>query len=497
MNKRSDSQAYNGSYDPDWNDFGPEGGTADWGNAQTGTRHQDREEFWGDPGSNEDWSDFEEHDMPFAPASSRPLPAHRRAGAWTRVLAILLALVLLGGLGAFLLPRLKAQPRPQITPAQPAVTPSAVTTPVPTLRPVSTPSPTAKPALTPAPTSPPGPDPTPQPSLAPVDLSGFFYYRSTLSAEEQAVYDAICHTVEAQEEMTEDLRLPDEGRAHQIFDLVLRDRPEYFWVDGSSSSSYYRDGESFVVDFYPNYSMDRQQRDAMQQTVDQICAQLQGRFGSASDYEKIKGVYEYLIDSSVYGDDGLDYSMCGILIHHRGVCNSYAKATQYLLQQLGIRALYVSGYGEGEAHAWNIVLADGAWYQIDTTWGDPITDDGSNQKNFVYFCLTDEEMLRNHQPDGSYSYPVCTATAANWYRREGRWMEQYDEQWLLELMRRDLAESGVVRFRCANEGIYRQAYRSLFENSGLFALLDQMGLQYQYTAYSCDDLFQAVSFSIS
>lgn len=487
MNKRPNIQSYSGTYDSDWNDFGPDEELPGWGSAQTETGRAVQEESWGETGSNADWNDFEEHDLPFASAPPQALPARRRPG--TRVLAILLALVLLGGLGAFLLPRLKLQsaPRPSFSAPEP------VSTPVPTLRPAASPAPTLRPTATPAPT----PAPTQQPSLAPVDPSGFFYYRSTLSAEEQAVYDAICRTVETQEEKTEGLRLSGENRVHEIFELVMRDRPEYFWLDGSSSSSYFPDGNGYVVDFFPSYAMDRQQRDAMQQSVDQICGQLQGRFGSASDYEKVKGVYEYLIDSSVYGDDALDYSMCGILLHHRGVCNSYAKATQYLLQQLGIRALYVSGTGSGEAHAWNIVLVDGAWYQLDTTWGDPVTDDGSQQKSFIYFCLTDEEMLRDHRLDEKYPCPECTATGANWFRREGRWMEQYDEQWLLELMRRDLSGGGEVRFRCADEALYRQVFHMLFEKNGLFSLLNQLGIDVHYTEYSNDDMFQAISFSVS
>ena len=443
MNKRPDLQSYNGAYDSDWNDFGPAEEIPDWTQAQPGGKAPAREEYWGDPGSNEDWNDFEEHELPFAPDPSRTLPRQRRTGRGAGILAILLALALTAGLGTILLPRLKAQPRPQVSPTLPLTTAAPVVTPAPTRPPTATPAPTAQPTAAPAPS----PAPTPQPAAAPIDPNGFFYYRSGLSAEDQAVYDAICRTVEAQEEKTVGLRLSDEGRAHQIFDLVLRDRPEYFWVKGSSNTTYFREGDAYVVDFYPDYSMDRQQREAMQQTVDRICGQLQGRFGAASDYEKVKGVYEYLIDGSVYGDDALDYSMCGILVHHRGVCNSYAKATQYLLQQLGIRCLFVSGYGGGDSHAWNIVLVDGDWYQLDTTWGDPIMDDGSQQKSFVYFCLTDEEMLRDHQPDRSYDYPGCTATAANWYRREGRWMERYDEQWLLELMGRDLPGGGEVRFR--------------------------------------------------
>ena len=76
-------------------------------------------------------------------------------------------------------------------------------------------------------------------------------------------------------------------------------------------------------------------------------------------------------------------------------------------------------------------------------------------------------------------------------------MEQYDEQWLLELMRRDLSGGGEVRFRCADEALYRQVFHMLFEKNGLFSLLNQLGIDVHYTEYSNDDMFQAISFSVS
>lgn len=58
-----------------------------------------------------------------------------------------------------------------------------------------------------------------------------------------------------------------------------------------------------------------------------------------------------------------------------GVCANYAQTTKWLLDGLGITNFLATCIG----HVWNQVKIDGKWYNIDTTWGDPINqweDDG-------------------------------------------------------------------------------------------------------------------------
>ena len=168
------------------------------------------------------------------------------------------------------------------------------------------------------------------------------------------------------------------------------------------------------------------------QSIDQATAQIeqmknqiiQNRTGNT--YEDVKMVHDYLVDNISY-DSSLSkqniYNIYGALVNRECVCEGYARAFKYLLDELNIPCVMVIGtgtnsQGETENHAWNYVQLNGNWYAVDTTWDDPVVIGGetaSEESRYKYFLVGREVIDQDHSPSGQFteggkifSYPNVT-----------------------------------------------------------------------------------------
>lgn len=132
------------------------------------------------------------------------------------------------------------------------------------------------------------------------------------------------------------------------------------------------------------------------------------------DYTKIKKIHDFLINHMEY-DKTLERTntrnIYGALVEKSVVCEGYADALKYLLDAVGIPCVEVVGTGtnsagETEAHAWNYVQLNGAWYAIDVTWDDPtIIGNGKVPKNTYtkYFLRGSKNFNNTHFANGQVS----------------------------------------------------------------------------------------------
>ena len=163
---------------------------------------------------------------------------------------------------------------------------------------------------------------------------------------------------------------------------------------------------------------------------------LSGLASDASDYEKVKYCYEWIVNNTDYVHSKHDQSIRGVLIDHKAVCAGYSRTMQYLLAKVDVRCCYVSGKAvDGDLHAWNLLWIDGTPTYVDVTWGDPVTrgDDGSvtpgNELSYKYLGLTTKEMEREHiawDPEKPM-LPICKSPKYNYYHQSGLYMKTFDE----------------------------------------------------------------------
>lgn len=161
--------------------------------------------------------------------------------------------------------------------------------------------------------------------------------------------------------------------------------------------------------FYTQEDVEKSQQE-LQSFKNQILATLEGK----SDYEKLKIIHDYLVETIEY-DSTLSkshiYNIYGALINKTCVCEGYAKAYQYLLNEIGIDNVIVIGTGtnsnnQTENHAWNYVKLKDNWYAVDTTWDDPIIIGGgklSQTSKYQYFLKGSKTMSGNHIPSGQFT----------------------------------------------------------------------------------------------
>lgn len=161
----------------------------------------------------------------------------------------------------------------------------------------------------------------------------------------------------------------------------------------------------------PTYLLDgftsKEQIDQCESQVIAVKNQILNQIAGKNDIEKMRYIHDYLVDTIEYDQKFVEkniYNIYGALVSKTCVCEGYAKASQYLLNEAGLENIIITGTatnsdGKTEKHAWNYVNIDEKWYAIDTTWDDPIIVGGGKLTNTIryrYFLKGSSTMNKNH-----------------------------------------------------------------------------------------------------
>ncbi len=281
------------------------------------------------------------------------------------------------------------------------------------------------------------------------------YYYNFMTGEERDFYDRLdylCYTYLTTQQDVEgiiyketqcsewisggELSLDD---MEEIFTIFRYSNPQYYFLDyfpapGEDGSTYY-----LALSIYPAFISGSARSAAtasLMESVGSMVAEIQKKSGVL---EQEKEAHDLLINKLSYDpyyqtaiDNGTFtqyektaytqscYSaFCGDA--ETTVCAGYALAFEMLCNAVGIDCIV----DLSEVHAWNIVRLNGTWYNVDCTWDDPTTSDGSDVLWYLFFNrsnaqLEDMDQKSAHvEEDYLFVYsPICYedsgATTDSW-----------------------------------------------------------------------------------
>ncbi len=202
------------------------------------------------------------------------------------------------------------------------------------------------------------------------------------------------------------------------FDCVFYDHPELFWMSNQKYYEYDFSGKVIKVqlDFYeeiPDVEAGKNRFDAAAKEI------LAEASGLGSDYEKEKYIHDELVNRITYQFNSLDQSSYSSVPNDYTVCCGYAKAFQYLMQQLGVPTYFCIGWGGG-MHAWNIIKLDDGYYNVDCTWDD------MNPVIYDYFNVSDKNNLMHSRMYQSRYLPACNGGKYSGLERTPEDLSSYD-----------------------------------------------------------------------
>jgi hypothetical protein len=183
-----------------------------------------------------------------------------------------------------------------------------------------------------------------------------------------------------------------------VWKVFYMENPRYYWL--SNSMDLTGGVMNVCIDKAYAKAAYRQQCDA---AIDNLAASCKKELKSGADQlQKALTIHDFILNQMNYAYKKTGEPETAIWAHNligcaekaAGVCESYAKAYQYLCRLNDLECLIVTGFNQ-ENHAWNVVKIDGKWYGVDCTF------DETNKDTLAYNCfgMSAERMSEDYEKD--------------------------------------------------------------------------------------------------
>lgn len=191
------------------------------------------------------------------------------------------------------------------------------------------------------------------------------------------------------------------GQIKNVMEAVYNDHPEIFWLESEYSCKYLKTG--ICVELTLKYNATADDLPKAKETFE---SRAEAILAGARQMENVYGKEQYIHDALVQivsydASADMNQSAYSALVQGRSVCAGYARAFQYLMQQMGIPCYYCTGYA-GQDHAWNIIRLGTVCRNVDVTWDD------TDPATYNYYNKSDSELAATHVRTGLSVYlPAC------------------------------------------------------------------------------------------
>ncbi|MCI5649147.1 MAG: S-layer homology domain-containing protein [Fusicatenibacter sp.] len=141
---------------------------------------------------------------------------------------------------------------------------------------------------------------------------------------------------------------------------------------------------TYTFTYYTTIEQENEMDTAVAELLDQLDVY------DDTDYEKVKAIYDYICEHTVYDYDHLEdadyklkFTAYAALINGTAVCQGYAVLFYRLALEMDVDSRLIPGTGNGESHAWNIAELEETYYDLDSTWD-------AGKSSYRYFLKCDE-----------------------------------------------------------------------------------------------------------
>ncbi len=303
------------------------------------------------------------------------------------------------------------------------------------------------------------------------------YYYLELDTTQKQAYTAIRENIYAFPAQIE-IPAPESGSLSDVLDALLCDDPYLFMFDSGSLMTVGKRNY-----FVPDYLMGIEKYEQIKTDVETAAGSMLVGLPDGSDFDKELFIHDAIINSCVYSDEDIisESTVEGVFLEKKAKCSGYSKAFKLLLEKAGIESVLIHGIatdydGNAVNHMWNAVELDGNWYFTDTTWDDPVSDDGKNYCRHTFFNMNTDMLTRTHS-EYSFTRP-CTDSTQYYYTHNNAYYNEYNKETLLsiaELIAK--SESGEAEFMFADVAVFETAVQKLFEGEEIYRSLETANLK--------------------